>query len=248
MKRISMLVVLLLTLLLTVSNGAYAGTPKSAELSPKHGDIVTQQDASSLSGKVIETMNSGGYTYCNIERNGKKIWVAVPETQVKAGQTLSFQPGMPMENFESKTLHRTFDTIIFSGGIMEQGSGAAAEPAGHKKAEAPAAKAIKVKKASGANAYTVAELYQKRGELDKKEVVVRGQVVKVSAEIMGKNWIHIQDGTGDASKGTDDILVTSKDLPSVGDTVTAKGTLAKDKDFGSGYKYSVIVEEGDIKK
>ena len=73
-------------------------------------------------------------------------------------------------------------------------------------------------------------------------------MVKVSAEIMGKNWIHLQDGSGDPSKGTNDIVVTSQELPSVGDTVTARGALSKDQDFGYGYNYPVIVEQASIKK
>ena len=72
----------------------------------------------SLSGKVVETMNSGGYTYVSIENNGKKTWVAMPETKVKVGQSVTCQPGMPMDNFTSKTLKRTFDRVIFSGGLM----------------------------------------------------------------------------------------------------------------------------------
>ncbi len=70
----------------------------------------------SLSGKVIETMNSGGYSYACIEKNGKKTWVAVPQMKIVKGQNISFQPGVVMENFKSKTLNRTFDSIIFSGG------------------------------------------------------------------------------------------------------------------------------------
>jgi hypothetical protein len=71
-----------------------------------------------LSGKVVETMNSGGYTYVSLENGGKKTWVALPETKVQVGQQLTCQPGMPMQNFTSKTLKRTFDVIIFSGGVM----------------------------------------------------------------------------------------------------------------------------------
>ena len=106
---------------------------------------------------------------------------------------------------------------------------------------------IAVEKAKGPNAYTVGDLFAKGAELDKKPVVVRGKVVKVSREIMGKNWVHLQDGSGDAGKGTNDLVVTSKDAPKVGDVVTASGTLYKDKDFGSGYRFQVIVEEGTFK-
>jgi len=72
-----------------------------------------------LSGKVVETMNSGGYTYVSLEKSGKKTWVAIPQAAVKVGQELSCQPGMEMKNFTSKTLNRTFESIIFSGGIAK---------------------------------------------------------------------------------------------------------------------------------
>jgi hypothetical protein len=93
----------------------------------------------------------------------------------------------------------------------------------------------------------VSEAYEKAGKLDKKTVVVRGKVVKVSKGIMGKNWVHLRDGSGDPGKGTNNLVVTTQDVPNVGDVVTAKGTLYKDKDFGAGYKYQVIVEEATVK-
>jgi len=114
--------------------------------------------------------------------------------------------------------------------------------------KAPAAsERITVEKAKGADARTVSEAYEKAGKLDKKTVVVRGKVVKVSKGIMGKNWVHLRDGSGDPGKGTNNLVVTTQDSPNVGDVVTAKGTLYKDKDFGSGYKYPVIIEEGTVK-
>jgi len=77
-------------------------------------------DAQALSGKVVQTMDSGGYTYAQIENKGVKTWVAVPKTKVVKGQNISFAPGVEMQNFESKTLKRTFDKIIFSGGVIGQ--------------------------------------------------------------------------------------------------------------------------------
>ena len=103
---------------------------------------------------------------------------------------------------------------------------------------------VKVEKAKGKDAYTVGELYAKSATLDKHTVAVRGKVVKVSRMIMGKNWVHLRDGSGDAAKGTNDIVVTSLEDPKMGEVVTARGTLHKDKDFGAGYKYAVIIEEG----
>jgi hypothetical protein len=77
----------------------------------------TVQADDSLSGKVVETMNSAGYTYISLEKNGKKAWVAIPETSVKVGQKITCQPGMVMNNFKSKSLNRSFESIVFSGGL-----------------------------------------------------------------------------------------------------------------------------------
>lgn len=71
-----------------------------------------------LSGKVIETMDAGGYTYAQIEKDGKKTWVAVPQTKIDNGQEITFAPGSVMNNFESKTLKRSFESIIFSRGVV----------------------------------------------------------------------------------------------------------------------------------
>ncbi len=88
---------------------APAAAPQSQTQSPA---------VSALSGKVVETMNSGGYTYVCLEKDGQKTWVAMPQTAVKVGQEVTCQPGMVMTNFMSKTLNRTFESIIFSGGLL----------------------------------------------------------------------------------------------------------------------------------
>jgi len=68
-------------------------------------------------GKVIDTMDSGGYTYVQVEENGQKPWVAVMQTKVKVGDIVEFPDSPPMINFQSKTLKRTFDKIIFAPGL-----------------------------------------------------------------------------------------------------------------------------------
>ena len=142
--------------------------------------------------------------------------------------------------------------LCVSIGVLAAGGNAMAfgnaASGGSDGAKAPStSETVKVEKAKGADAYTVSETYEKAAKLDKKTVVVRGKVVKVSKGIMGKNWAHLRDGSGDAGKGTNNLVVTSQDDPKVGDVVTAKGTLYKDKDFGAGYLYKVIVEEATIK-
>ena len=247
MKRL--LILFIFTIVLTVSVNTVYAFSQSAESSMNNPAMTSSQGMSSLSGKVVESINSGGYSYVAIEKDGKKKWVAVPQIKISIGQDISFQPGMVMNNFKSKTLKRTFESIVFSSGVIGKSEAAPdSQTSHHTSAKAPAKTASKTKKASGPDAYTVAELYEKSTDLDKKGIVVRARIVKVSPNIMGKNWLHVQDGSGSASKGNNDVIVTTSDLLSVGDVVTVKGTLYKNKDFGSGYKYAVIVEEASVKK
>ncbi|MEN8264759.1 MAG: DNA-binding protein [Nitrospirota bacterium] len=248
MKRFLML--FLFTFLLFVArDGSYAFSQSAAKAPAAPQAMKSPGGMSALSGKVVESMNSGGYTYVNISKAGKTIWVAIPQMNVKVGQDISVRSGMTMNNFNSKTLNRTFESIVFSSGVINQeGMNSTKKTEHHNQAKPSAKMSVKVDKATGPDAFTVAELYEKSGDLDKKGVVIRGKIVKVSANIMGKNWMHIQDGSGNSSNGTNDIIVTSKDLLSVGDVVTAKGTLYKNKDFGQGYKYAVIVEDASVKK
>jgi hypothetical protein len=254
MRTLSMAVVILVAVLVAVPVHAeqHASAP-----GPKHPPSVRTEsaDATSLSGKVTETVDAGGYTYVCLEKNGVMTWVAMPQTKVAVGQTLSVQPGQVMMNFQSKSLNRTFDSIVFSAGLAPASGAPAAPPqtaphghAGSKARVAEKVPSLKVEKAGGKNGYTVSDVYTKRDALDKKTVAVRGKVVKVSPAIMQQNWIHLQDGTGDQKKGTHDLVVTTQDLPEVGEIVTATGTLGKDKDFGAGYVYQVILESAKISK
>lgn len=93
-------------------------------------------------------------------------------------------------------------------------------------------------------ATTVAEIWAGSAALAGKKVIVRGKVVKFSAEIMGRNWLHLRDGTG--SEGRNDLTVTTKETVSVGTVVTMSGTLHTNRDFGAGYRYAVILEDSTV--
>ena len=81
-----------------------------------------------------------------------------------------------------------------------------------------------------------------------KSVQVKGKVVKVNNGIMGRNFVHVQDGTGIAADGTNNLIVTSKDTANVGETVTATGVVTLNRDFGMGYMYPLLLEETRISK
>lgn len=235
----------------------------SAQAMPKESGLIDSKPASStksgddlLAGKVLQTMNNAGYTYVEIQKkNGDKVWVAVTETPVKVGSQVAFRGGMEMRNFESKGLKRTFSTIMFADGITTNDTAKSidksktkTETLGSKAAVSAKDAKISVTKATGPNAYTVQEAFANSAKLNKKKVVIHGKVVKVSVGIMGKNWVHIQDGTGAQAAATHNLVCTSAASAEVGDVVTVSGTLAKDKDFGYGYKYAVIIEDSTFKK
>ena len=207
-----------------------------------------------LSGAVVETMESGGYTYLLVEHTGGKIWVAGKPVKVAVGDKVRIADGMMMNDFESRTLKRKFDWILFASAVEVNGqSGTAPAPAlppGHPPLTnaLPAAAAtsgpIEVKPgtiAKVAGGYTVAECYAQQKKLAGKTIKIRGVVVKFNAEIMGKNWAHLRDGSGAA--GNNDLTVTMAATVKLGDTVVVEGKLSTDKDFGAGYKYAVLLED-----
>ena len=137
------------------------------------------------------------------------------------------------------------------GGSAMGGSATGGHALGTAYATIPAKKLdqindVHIPKAKGPNAKTVAEIIKKSVALKDKTVVVRGKVVKYNAGIMGKNWIHLRDGSGSAADNTNDILVTTTNETKLDDVVTVKGIVHNDKDFGAGYAYKVLIEEATL--
>jgi len=225
--------------------------------------------ANGFTGKVLETMSTSGYTYVRVDTAGKKLWAVATEFAVKVGDVVTVAAGMPMANYHSKSLNRDFDVVYFTGSITVGGSGAAAAsatpalppghpalpgaptpalPPGHPAltgaAAAPNLDLTGLKRAAGGK--TIQEIFAAKTKLAGKPVAVRGKVVKYNAQIMGKNWLHIQDGSGSAGKNDNDLTVTTATPAKLGDTVLVSGTVSTDKDFGAGYKYSVILDDAKV--
>ena len=206
-----------------------------------------------LSGTVLEVLEAGPYTYLKVKTNEGEVWSAVQKAPVKKGENVTLVPDTVMENFESKTLNRKFDRVVFATlgtPAAASSGGAQAAPAGnpHAKTVAVTAKVEKVPKATGPDAKTVEEVVAGRTTLKDKTVTIRAQVVKVTAGVLNKNWVHLQDGSGSSAKGTNDILVTTTDNIAVGDVVVASGTVRTDVTVGPGYAYAVLVDGAKLKK
>ncbi|NJC88914.1 MAG: nucleotide-binding protein [Desulfuromonas sp.] len=271
MKRLfALLSIVCLTLSLLTACGGQEKAPEVTKPSAQPAPAATPAAAPAASpgktGKVTETMNAAGYTYVQVDTGKEKFWAAAPQVQVKVGDSVAVPEGMPMPNYESKTLNRKFDLVYFVPSLLVNGAApagaAGAMPEGHPptagmpagmpgmpgatgapKVTAPADIDLKgIKKAE----QTVADIFAQKTALAGKPVKIRGKVVKFSPEIMGKNWLHIQDGSG--KDGTNDLTVNTSSVAKVGDTVVVSGKLTVAKDFGYGYQYDVIIEDAQVAK
>jgi len=231
----------------------------------------TPVPAGMVRGTVLETMDSGGYTYALLETAEGQRWVASRQASVSVGDVVQSTEGMPMNNFTSPSLERTFEVIYFSDRLenLSTGAGQAAlphalpeghtpteMPAGHPPTEMPAghpdigdagaAKAVDAVVAELKPGQDIAYVYANKDTLAGQPISLRGKVVKFNDGIMGRNWIHIQDGSGDAAAGSHDLLVTTQGTAAVGDTVVVTGNVAVNQEFGAGYSFPVLVEDASV--
>lgn len=230
--------------------------------------------AGAMRGKVLERVDAPPYSYLKLATASGEVWAAVPQTSTAAGAQVDVSISQTAKDWESKTLNRKFD-VLYLGTLAGEpggaGPGMAMAPAPGTAPGAPTpggagpspqvaaqhqvaaegpdhVKVAKVAKAAGPDGRTVEELFKQRTALKEKKVAVKGQVVKFSAGIMGKNWIHLRDGSGSHEKKDDDVTVTTQDDAKVGDVVTVKGTVRLERDFGAGYAYPVIIEDAKVTK
>jgi hypothetical protein len=190
-------------------------------------------------GTVVETMDAGRYTYVQVDTGTERLWAAGPHTAVTVGDPVSIAGGTLMVDFFSKSLERKFDRLYLVSAIGVP-SGEKTPPEGHAKDAAPPEEAIDttgIERPQGGR--TVAEVVRDRAGLAGQQVLVRGKVVKVNLRILGRNWIHVQDGA-------DKVIVTTDGTAEVGSTVLVRGTVVTDKDFGYGYKYDVLIEDANV--
>jgi hypothetical protein len=241
-----------------VACGREAATSSPAPRTPSAAAAAAVSDR--ISGTVVETMDSGGYTYVRLKTASGETWAAVIQAKVEAGAELTVVGSAWMENFESKTLGRKFDRILF--GSLETAAtpaaAAAALPPGHPNPGAAGAPwhpapvrgaeldPIKVEKAAGG--LTVAEIHAQRAELAGQTVLVRGKVTKFLSGILDRNWLHLRDGSGSLEKHDDDLTVTTKQAVVAGDVVLVRAKVSVDRDFGAGYVYQVILEDARIER
>jgi len=208
-------------------------------------------------GTVVETMDSAGYTYVLLEEDGR--WIAGKQLEVLPGEMVRYENAVEMGEFHSRSLDRTFEQIAFSQRLelvnprirSDHADSNAMAIVGEQLGITKSTDTVTVAPEAGEIApldggKTIDAIRTEYQQLHDQQVAVRAKVMKVSKNILGKNWITLQDGTGSAPGNK--LLATSAELVEIGDLVTAKGVIKTDVDLGSGYKYKVVMEETTFTK
>ena len=171
--------------------------------------------------EVEDKIDASNYTYLQVSENGNEYWIAIPQMQVKEGEVLYFSKSMEMKNFQSKTLNRTFESVLFVDDISRSLPNKPQMPTAHPKVNATQKVNVTVEPLKDGK--TIEQIYTEKESLGGKSVRVRGMVTKYNPGIMDMNWIHIQDGTG---SGNDfDILLPQKILQKWESLLLSKGLL-----------------------
>lgn len=187
---------------------------------------------------IVEVIQTSNYTYLEVKEDDENFWIAVSSREAKPGEIIYYTDALEMRDFNSKELNRTFPVIYFvqdpsdSPEITKGPSPAGKQPSAR-------VSGIEIEHIDGG--ISLAELFDNKDKFKDKTVKIRGLVVKVNTHIMDKNWVHLQDGTG--NENNFDLTITTMDVVEVGDVVTFEGTIALEKDFGAGYAYDIIMEK-----
>lgn len=114
-------------------------------------------------------------------------------------------------------------------------AGGEAPPSGQAEAVPPAQ-----------NGHTVAQIVRDARALEGKKVKVAARVMRSTPNVLGKTWLRVQDGSGQPDQPDHELVVTTQATPAVGDIVELEGTVVRDKDLGSGYRYEVLLEDATV--
>lgn len=198
--------------------------------------------------EVTEVIQGSTYTYLQVKENMQDRWVAIAKKEVNKGDVFYYDEALQMTDFHSKEIDRTFDVIYFINTVSKTplNQQPAAMQGGMSAAHSGkvAAKDAEVEITKPEGEVSIADVYTNKGDYSSKEFEIRGVVVKVNEQVMGKNWVHIQDGTG--TGGNFDLTITTQAKVQVGDEVVFKGKITLEKDFGAGYFYDVIMEDASL--
>ncbi|REE81924.1 SH3 domain-containing protein [Lutibacter oceani] len=218
--------------------------PSTTGTSTFNGDLHTV--------KVNEILETSKYLYMNVTENDEQFWIATRLMDVAIGETYYYKGGLLKTNYESKDFNRVFEKIyLISGSLVAANHSSTKKTTSNSnqlltKQETtkatPAPIKTTVNKIEVEGSMKISELVKNAKNLEGKTVQISGVCVKSNANIMNRNWIHLKDG----SKDDFDLVITSDTFIPEDAIITLKATVSLNKDFGAGYKYDLILENGII--
>lgn len=218
------------------STGIFEGGYSAANY-PTYGQGI---DSEIHTVKVEEVLPTNRYIYIKVNEKGEEFWIATSKQEVMVGGEYTYTNALLKTNFESKEHNRVFDRLYLVSALMP--ATASAVVSGQNGSTTKANTIIPGKEVVVEGSVRIKEIVENPQKYNGKTIQISGVCTKINPNIMGRNWIHLKDG----SKDDFDMVVTSNvDIP-VGHIVTFLGTLAVNKDFGAGYKYELILENAEI--
>jgi hypothetical protein len=196
---------------------------------------------------VGEILPTSKYVYLKVKEADKEFWIAAPKQEIKEGNTYLYNEALLKTQFESKEYQRVFDTVYLVTSLIPKDHGIKTTFIVKPKVNSEKTKTVKKAITSSqestgqfAGPIKIAELINNPEKFGGKIVELTGQCVKINPNIMGKNWIHLQDGSQDDF----DLVITSMETAQKDTQITLRGEVILNKDFGSGYTFDLIVENG----
>lgn len=211
------------------STGIFNNSNNNPVVTPEYKVI---SDNSVHHVEVLEVLPTDKYVYLKVNEGPDEYWIATGKQAVHVGSKYFYREGLLKTNFESKEYNRVFDKVYLVSKLV---------PENHAKETVTSRPTSKnITKAQGS--MTIKDFVEQASSLNGKEVQLTGECTKLNANIMGRNWIHLKDGTMDDY----DLVITSDQAIPEGHIVTLKGTVGLNRDFGSGYNYDILIENASI--
>ncbi|MDP1817376.1 MAG: GW dipeptide domain-containing protein [Leadbetterella sp.] len=222
-------------------------TTEKNDMSTSSANVSTTGSASTGSDMhqvtALEILEAERYTYLKVKEGVNTFWIATSKFDAKVGNEYFYRGGLLKTDFESVEHKKVFDKIYLVSEIID----AAAHPGSNGGMVNTPPSDMNFKESKNVpGAIKLSELITQKAKYNGKQVTVSGEIVKANYGIMGKNWYHLQDGTKNGGKICDFTITSAENLP-LGANVGFEGKLILNKDFGSGYKYDILMEDAKLK-
>jgi hypothetical protein len=191
---------------------------------------------------VLDTLQSARYTYLRVSENDKEFWLATLEGNYSINTAYSFDQGIYKTDYYSTEFNRNFDEIYLVSKLIPIHSNSVVKSATTPKAQSNIKQRHNLVDYEVEGSISIEELIKNAAALENQSVQITAKVTKVNANIMDRQWLHLQDGSRDDF----DLVATSQAIVPVGHVVTLKATLKRKLDFGAGYSYDLILVNADL--